>query len=48
MKNCSIGTSSTARISYIDFLKFVGLTGIIIAHINPPSWTILLRSFDVR
>ena len=47
MKNCSIGTSSTARISYIDFLKLVGLTGIIIAHINPPSWTILLRSFDV-
>lgn len=36
-----------ARISYIDFLKFIGLTGIIIAHVGSPSWAMMLRSFDV-
>lgn len=37
----------TSRINYIDFLKFVGLTGIIIAHVGSPSWLMMLRSFDV-
>ena len=36
-----------ARIGYIDFLKFIGLTGIIIAHVGSPSWAMMLRSFDV-
>lgn len=35
------------RIDYIDFLKFIGLTGIIIAHVGAPDWAIMLRSFDV-
>lgn len=35
------------RITYIDFLKFIGLTGIIIAHIGSPDWLSMLRSFDV-
>ena len=35
------------RINYIDFLKFIGLTGIIIAHVGAPSWVMMLRSFDV-
>lgn len=36
-----------SRISYLDFLKFIGLTGIIIAHVGSPSWLMALRSFDV-
>ena len=47
MNNRSTGTGSTGRISYINFLKFIGLTGIIIAHVGPPSWAFMLRSFDV-
>ena len=35
------------RIGYIDFLKFIGLTGIILAHVSPPTWLLALRSFDV-
>ncbi len=35
------------RLYYIDFLKFIGLTGIIIAHIGAPNWLMMLRSFDV-
>lgn len=35
------------RIEYIDFLKFIGLTGIIIAHVGSPNWIMMLRSFDV-
>lgn len=35
------------RISYIDFLKFIGLTGIILAHVGSPKWIMMLRSFDV-
>ena len=35
------------RIKYIDFLKFIGLTGIIIAHVGSPNWLMMLRSFDV-
>lgn len=36
-----------ARIKYIDFLKFVGLTGIIIAHCGSPNLLVMLLSFDV-
>ena len=35
------------RINYIDFLKFIGLTGIFIAHVGSPKWIMMLRSFDV-
>ena len=35
------------RIKYIDFLKFIGLTGILIAHVGSPDWLLMLRSFDV-
>ena len=35
------------RLNYIDFLKFLGLTGIILAHVKSPDAVILLRSFDV-
>ena len=38
---------SSSRIAYIDFLKFVGLTGIIIAHVGSPDWMMMARSFDV-
>lgn len=37
----------TDRIHYIDFLKFIGLTGIIIAHVGSPSWALMMRGFDV-
>lgn len=36
-----------SRLPYIDFLKFIGLTGIIIAHVGSPSWMMMARSFDV-
>lgn len=39
--------SVSSRIAYIDFLKFVGLTGIIIAHVGAPNWLKMTRSFDV-
>ena len=35
------------RINYIDFLKFIGLTGIILAHVGSPDWVIMIRNFDV-
>ena len=35
------------RIHYIDFLKFIGLSGIIVAHTNAPNWLMMFRSFDV-
>ena len=31
----------------IDLLRFIALTGIIIAHIDPPSFWMQLRGFDV-
>lgn len=36
-----------SRDEYIDFLKFVGLTMIMLAHVHPPVWLYELRSFDV-
>ena len=35
------------RIEYIDFLKVIGLTGIMIAHAGSPDWLMMIRSFDV-
>ena len=35
------------RLNYIDFLKFIGITGIFIAHVNPPRTFVMIRSFDV-
>ncbi len=35
------------RIGSIDFLKVIGLLGIITAHTGPPEWMIMLRCFDV-
>ncbi|SFD00358.1 acyltransferase family protein [Butyrivibrio sp. YAB3001] len=35
------------RLYYIDFLKCIGLTCIIIAHVESPSWLMMLRNFDV-
>ena len=35
------------RIAYIDFLKFISLTGIILAHVGSPNWVMMARSFDV-
>lgn len=37
----------TKRLEFIDFLKFLGLTGIIFVHAEPPEWGVFLRSFDV-
>jgi len=34
------------RLDYIDFLKFIGLSCIILAHVNPPEW-LMIRNFDV-
>ncbi|MGL5925095.1 acyltransferase family protein [Chroococcidiopsis sp.] len=31
----------------IDFLRFLGLSLIILAHVDPPSWLAQLRNFDV-
>ena len=38
---------NSRRINYIDFLKFIGLTGIFAAHVGSPKWFMMLRSFDV-
>ncbi len=35
------------RIEYIDFLKFIGMTAIITAHIGAPAKIMMLRNFDV-
>ena len=39
--------SNNNRIAYVDFLKIIGLSCIILAHVNPPAWIMMLRSFDV-
>ncbi len=38
---------SVTRLGYMDFLKFIGITCIVIAHANPPEWLMMLRNFDV-
>lgn len=35
------------RNTYIDFLRFIGLTLIILAHVKAPVWITELRCFDV-
>lgn len=35
------------RNSAYDFLKCIGLTGIILAHVDPPQTVMMIRSFDV-
>lgn len=35
------------RDNYIDFLRFIGLTLIILAHVDPPSFLFQFRTFDV-
>ncbi len=35
------------RDSRIDFLRFLGLSLIIFAHVDPPNWLFQLRNFDV-
>ncbi len=46
MKN-ELLNDDNKRIGYIDFLKFIGLTGIIIAHVEAPDIVMMFRSFDV-
>lgn len=43
----NLARQDNARLAYIDFLKFIGLSCIIIAHIGAPVWLLTLRSFDV-
>ena len=38
---------SPNRLYFLDFLKVIGLTGIMIAHAKAPDWLMMLRSFDV-
>ena len=40
-------SNEVKRIGYIDFLKFIGVTAIIIAHVGAPDWLRMIRSFDV-
>ena len=40
-------SNPTPRNSIYDFLKFVGLSSIVLAHVNPPSIMMMVRSFDV-
>ena len=50
VKNSCVGGDSQRgmeRKKHIDLLKFLGITGIIIAHISAPRWLMFLRSFDV-
>lgn len=46
MMNNQLDTS-IKRIGYIDLLKFIRLTGIILAHVGSPGWIMMVRSFDV-
>ncbi len=40
-------TESKKRIEYLDFLKVIGLIGIMIAHVDSPKWALMARAFDV-
>lgn len=37
----------TNQLGWIDFLKFIGISGIIVAHVGAPKWAIQARNFDV-
>lgn len=39
--------SQSPRIRYLDFLKTIGLMGIILAHVSPPAIIMMARDFDV-
>lgn len=39
--------TDSKRIPYIDFLRFIGITLIILAHVNAPDILIQIRCFDV-
>lgn len=39
--------SRPSRLAHIDFLKVLGLSGILLAHIDPPRWLFMARNFDV-
>ena len=41
------GHSESKRLDYLDFLKTVGLLGIMLVHVEPPGWIVMLRNFDV-
>lgn len=40
-------TKTSSRKYYLDFLKAIGLFGIIFAHVEPPGLIMMARSFDV-
>ena len=40
-------SNQKSRNSAYDFLKSIGLSAIILAHVNPPSSIMMIRSFDV-
>ncbi|AMR30044.1 hypothetical protein A0256_00750 [Mucilaginibacter sp. PAMC 26640] len=40
-------TMSNSRNKTVDFLRFLGLSLIILAHLSPPAWLFQLRNFDV-
>lgn len=42
-----MASSTGQRIYYIDFLKFIGLSLIILAHVKAPDSILYVRSFDV-
>ena len=35
------------RDTFVDLLKCIGIIGVIIAHLSPPEWLFIARSFDV-
>ena len=39
--------NNSERIGYLDFLKVIGLIGIMIAHVEAPGWALMARAFDV-
>lgn len=43
----TVKAGGQTRLNYIDFLKFIGMTGIIMAHVEAPNWAMMLRNFDV-
>ena len=47
MKNEASPTQPKVRDQGIDVLRWLAITGIIIAHVNPSAFWLQLRSFDV-
>ena len=35
------------RFEFIDFIKLIGLIGIMVAHVDAPDWALMVRAFDV-